>query len=592
MKKLVGYKNLSIGRKFTVTFLLFLMIPMLLLLLWINSNFTQKIREENCKTNLAILKQTETGLENMIQDVTSVSLDIIGNEELQMYLKKGNLEEKQMENLKNSVQYDLGKTTDLKNYISRLSVFDETGILMQSGKYMLEESQKYINEIRQAAGKMVWTSAGKDENYLLNRDKNIYEVSIYRALNNYEDYREILAYERITIAEDYICDLYAGIANEYTKELFVVTKEGEVISSVNKDLLGMNLKDEISGSEIVKNVSGYYMNNQDKTIVSYYRLPKVSWYVIKVDEQAAVIEQNLIRTIVLICMALAVVFGIIFYKIQKKRIIEPIITLAKDVSCFQEGQYEIGTYSDAKDEIAVLNNNFIEMGKYIQNLIESVYKSQIREKEAQLQCLQSQINPHFLYNTLDSMRWMAVKKQQYDLAEQIEALSSLFKHALNQGKNITTIGQEIQHLRDYMTIQNNRFGDRIKTEISVEADLENCRVLNLILQPLVENAIVHGLEEKLGNGCIKVDIRKDGSDVIYTVEDDGMGTDQEKIRMLMKERTDSHNVLALDNIDQRIKCKFGEEYGISFFSEIGIGTKVEVKMPLDCEEEDEIINRR
>ena len=583
MKKIIDYKNLSIGKKFTVTFCLLLMLPLMVLFLWINESVTEQIVEENCKTNFAVLKQTETGLLNMIQDITSVSLDVIGDEELQIYLKSTDITGEELEELKNTIQYNLGKSISLKNYISRLSVFRENQILFQSGKYMLEEANVDIPEIEQQAGRMVWKAAAKDTNYLLSRDRNNYEVSVYRAINNHYDFRDTLAFERITIDEDYICDIYSGILTDATEQFFIINKEGQMISTVNKELFEENYLENTLLKRIIQNGEGYYIDQNKQLVISYYHLPKVNWYVVKVDKQAEIIAQDLIRTVIVMCMVLAILFAVFFHNIQKKRIITPIIRLSKDISNFHEGDYEIGVYSNAHDEIGELNNNFVEMANYIQDLIERVYKSQLKEKEAQLQYLQSQINPHFLYNTLDSMRWMAVKARQYELAEQIEALSNLFRHALNQGKQLTTVEQEVAHLRDYLTIQKYRFGERITTTIDVDEALLNCTVINLILQPLVENAIVHGLESKIEGGNIHIRVKKEGEYLLYIVEDDGVGTAQEEIRRCLVERKDSNNALALDNINQRIKCKYGEEYGISFYSEIGIGTKVEVKMPLECE---------
>ena len=583
MKKIFDYNNLCIGKMFTVTFCLLLMLPLMVLFLWINESVTEQIVEENCKTNFAVLKQTETGLLNMIQDITSVSLDVIGDEKLQIYLKSTDITGEELEELKNTIQYNLGKSISLKNYISRLSVFRENQILFQSGKYMLEEANVDIPEIEQQAGRMVWKAAAKDTNYLLSRDRNNYEVSVYRAINNHYDFRDTLAFERITIDEDYICDIYSGILTDATEQFFIINKEGQMISTVNKELFEENYLENTLLKRIIQNGEGYYIDQNKQLVISYYHLPKVNWYVVKVDKQAEIIAQDLIRTVIVMCMVLAILFAVFFHNIQKKRIITPIIRLSKDISNFHEGDYEIGVYSNAHDEIGELNNNFIEMANYIQDLIERVYKSQLKEKEAQLQYLQSQINPHFLYNTLDSMRWMAVKARQYELAEQIEALSNLFRHALNQGKQLTTVEQEVAHLRDYLTIQKYRFGERITTTIDVDEALLNCTVINLILQPLVENAIVHGLESKIEGGNIHIRVKKEGEYLLYIVEDDGVGTAQEEIRRCLIERKDSNNALALDNINQRIKCKYGEEYGISFYSEIGIGTKVEVKMPLECE---------
>ncbi|MGO4370868.1 sensor histidine kinase, partial [Paenibacillus sp. MCAF20] len=132
----------------------------------------------------------------------------------------------------------------------------------------------------------------------------------------------------------------------------------------------------------------------------------------------------------------------------------------------------------------------------------------IKQREAELTALQSQINPHFLYNTLDSIHWLAVKKKNYDVSEQIEALAEIFRHVLNNGEPLVTVRQELDFLESYMFIQTRKYGDRIKLRISADAKLMGCKMPKLILQPLVENAIVHGLEHIVEGGFIEVVITK------------------------------------------------------------------------------------
>lgn len=583
MKKKFSFKNLGISKKFTVTFFFLMIVPLLILFLWINTNVTESLTEQKCKTNLEVLRQTENSILTLFQDITYISLEVIGNEDLQTFLKNPDLTDKQRETLKNNVRYDLGKVLDSKDYIGSLSVFKEDGILFQFGKYFTEEPHTNLQEIKNLGGRMLWKPAQMNNSYLLNRDR-AYETTVYRAVNDHDDYRNTLAYERIGIDEKYISSLYTGIAGTETEAMFIVDANGEIISSMDKSMLGKSIEAEEYFPFLTNEEEGIWKDSREKNIVSYYYLQDAGWYMVKIDNRSAFIEGGVINSVIAICMALALVFGFSFYRIQRKRIIAPIMTLSRDVSCFQEGNYEIGMYQDSNDEIGVLNNNFVNMAKYIQDLIERVYKSQLREKEAQLKYLQSQINPHFLYNTLDSMRWMAVKQQQWELAEQIEALSSLFKHALNEGKEMTTVEKEVQHLNDYLTIQKNRFGDRIEETINVEEEVKKCKVLNLVLQPLVENAIVHGLENKLNGGRIDIYIGCKEGCLCYIVKDNGLGTDQEDIRRRLNDRKDSHNALALDNINQRIQCKYGDEYGITFTSEIGVGTVVEVKMPKENEE--------
>ena len=192
---------------------------------------------------------------------------------------------------------------------------------------------------------------------------------------------------------------------------------------------------------------------------------------------------------------------------------------------------------------------------------------------------QSQINPHFLYNTLDSIRWMAIRNRQMDIAKQTQALAQLLKHALNGGSENTTVREELKHLQDYITIQTNRFGDRIEVIVQADEEALNCSVLNLVLQPLVENAFVHGLENKIGHGIIEVRVSREGDVLTYSVADNGLGADPEPVRRALRGEEPEKNALALTNINKRLKYKYGEEHMLRFNSEPGKGTTVIVTMP-------------
>lgn len=585
----LSFKNLNIGRKFTVSFFLFLMVPLLVLFLWINSSVKDRMRQENCRTNLAVLKQTKTSVDDLLQNLTYVSLQVIGNEQMQELFSDPELPQKKREELTKQVKYDIGALLSSKEYISGLSVFGNEEIYIQFGKYLLSMPEQFLEEIEVQKGRIVWIPASVCEEYAFQRDRT-YEIVMGRTINSHDIFEKPLAFEKINVEEEYLCSLYSGIAGSGTEKVFIMDSTGAVVSSTDKDMLGKNVSGEEFFQRITEQREGYFQINSGKDTVSFYCLSDPGWYVVKLDNTESLAGNGQPDTVIVACIVIALVFGVIFYRLQRRRIIRPLIQLAGDVENFHEGNYEIGTYSESKDEIGKLNDSFVSMSRYIKDLIEKVYKSQLREKEAQLKYLQSQINPHFLYNTLDSMRWMAVKQKQYELAEQIEALSNLFKHALNDGKEFTTVEKEVKHLNDYMTIQKNRFGDRLKIIISVEPEVREETVLNLILQPLVENAIVHGIENKLGEGRIRVAIGKKDGNLIYTVEDNGLGTDADTIRRRINNRSDAHNALALDNINQRVKCTYGQEYGIEFESEIGKGTKVTVRMPAGRGGENEIIN--
>ncbi|WP_338130565.1 sensor histidine kinase [Cohnella ginsengisoli] len=278
-------------------------------------------------------------------------------------------------------------------------------------------------------------------------------------------------------------------------------------------------------------------------------------------------------------MTVCLVFGILFALLQNRSVIRPLKQLHREMSKVKNGSFHIGLDIRTGDEIGRVAFIFTGMVQQIQDLIERVYKGQLREKEAELKAMQAQINPHFLYNTLDSIRWMAVKNKDYEVGEQIEALSDLFRHSLNQGKEATTLREEIDHLRNYLLIQQTRFSDRLSCLIEVDPSALDAEIPKLVLQPLVENAIVHGLEDEPRGGRIEVRAAYANGEIAITVRDNGKGTDALPIRAMLAGDTTGREAFALLNIHERIKLRYGEEYGLEFDSAPGRGTVVVVRIP-------------
>jgi len=461
-------------------------------------------------------------------------------------------------------------------YIKTISLFRDQQIYLQFGDLVLQENTEYLEAAKARKGRVLWTPAYTYDNPTRANNKDKYVVSLIRVVNDLYSMNE-LAMERISSDESQVCGLYKGLASPESN-MFIMNTAGDVISSMDKSQLGQSIAAEPYYNLLQKEPSGFF--EQTGSVYTFYKISNPEWTVVMVDPAknfyAGSFDMNII---IYICLLLTVLFGIFFKFVQDRNIIRPVKELAIEARHFKDGDYNVSIHTKSQDEIGQLNESFVDMGQNIKRLIEQEYISKIRQREIELAYMQSQINPHFLYNTLDSIRWMAVIKKQPQISEQIEALSDLFRHALNSGREMTTIREEIEHVRNYMKIQKNRFNDRLDYDISVEESLLNVKVLNLVLQPLVENAIVHGLEQKKGGGKVSIQIKKENGNIIYMVADNGAGTDQVEIIRKLGLPDESHNVFSLKNIDERIKYKYGESFGLDFHSVKGEGTLVTVTIP-------------
>lgn len=578
--KKVRFKDLSINTKFIVSLALLLLIPMILLFWFVNTRVNRELEAQSCQTVLETLKQAKTPLNTTVSDADYLSKEILANSTVQEYLRQCLCTPaEELFEYRYKVDLFLSQLLDSRPYILRAALFFNGELVTQSGAYLQTDTlPENIADLQLEKTVLYWTEAENNQAYLSRYERG-YEITLLRAVNDIDNFGITLGTEKLTIREDYLCSLYSGVAAPQTQNMLLINDQGKVVSSIDKSLLDASTVKEDWYEMILGKSEGYFVT-QDGRLISFCHLKNPGWYLVRIDSEVKMARSD---SVVLICIALTLLFAVAFFTIQRKNIIAPIAELADEVRSFHDGNYTFTERRNAKDEIGELNRSCVEMGRYIQDLIERVYKSQLAEKETQLKNLQAQINPHFLYNTLESIRWMAIRNKQPDIAAQTEALARLFKHALNNGREMTTVREEISHVQDYMTIQTNRFGERIETLIQVEEEALDCVVLNLILQPLVENAYVHGLENKVGRGVVAVTVKRRINQLIYRVEDNGLGTDPEPVRRALAGKGEAGVALALTNIQNRLKYKYAVGYELIFDSVPGKGTTVTVTMPAQQE---------
>ena len=276
---------------------------------------------------------------------------------------------------------------------------------------------------------------------------------------------------------------------------------------------------------------------------------------------------------ILICIFAAVLAYFITSSMVSGRI-ERLTCLMQEV---QEGSMDMQMESDDRDEIGMLYRGFGSMMKRIRTLINEVYLSKITQKEAELKALQAQINPHFLYNTLSLINWKALAAGEEDISRMTLALSTFYRTALNRGRNVLQVEAELSNTRAYLEIQSMLHDGDFDYEIEAQPEILQCESLNLILQPLVENAIHHGIEEKTdGRGKITVRGWKEDNCVWFMVEDNGVGMEQEVADKILTMESKGYGVR---NVDERIRLCYGEKYAMKVESVVGKGTKMTIHFP-------------
>lgn len=276
---------------------------------------------------------------------------------------------------------------------------------------------------------------------------------------------------------------------------------------------------------------------------------------------------------ILICIFAAVLAYFITSGMVSGRI-ERLTCLMQEV---QEGSMDMQVGSDDRDEIGMLYRGFGSMMKRIRTLINEVYLGKITQKEAELKALQAQINPHFLYNTLSLINWKALAAGEEDISRMTLAMSTFYRTVLNRGRNVLQVEAELSNTRAYLEIQSMLHDGDFDYEIEVQPEILQCESLNLILQPLVENAIHHGIEEKTdGRGKISVRGWKEDNCVWFMVEDNGVGMEQKVADKILTMESKGYGVR---NVDERIRLCYGEKYAMKVESVVGKGTKMTIHFP-------------
>ena len=284
---------------------------------------------------------------------------------------------------------------------------------------------------------------------------------------------------------------------------------------------------------------------------------------------------------VLVALGLIAVALVISSEIARN-ITFPIQKLRDSMKRVQKGDFsaaEIEVYSD--NEIGSLTRSFNVMTHKIQDLMAQNIQEQEQKRKIELKALQSQINPHFLYNTLDSIIWMAEGKKNEEVVLMTASLARLLRQSISIDNELVTIGQEVEYVRSYLTIQKMRYKDKLEFEINVDPRITHAQIIRLVLQPIVENAIYHGLKYKESKGMLKVHGYELGERIIIDITDDGVGMDEETLKHIYdKHKVNYHsNGVGVYNVQQRLVLYYGKEYGIIYHSEKGKGTTATVVIP-------------
>ncbi|ANA79859.1 sensor histidine kinase [Paenibacillus glucanolyticus] len=319
-------------------------------------------------------------------------------------------------------------------------------------------------------------------------------------------------------------------------------------------------------------------NDKKNYLVIEEDLPQKNWKIVaqvplNIIEQEAKRVRTVLIVICIICVVLFTYTGYVISRSFSKRIQK----LVGVLNAFREGELHKRIAYRGKGEFPQIANALNAMGEDIEALINKVYLTQLQKKEAELEMLQSQINPHFLYNTLSSINQLAKFGETEKLQNMVVQLAQFYRLTLNSGRILIPIALEIEQANAYLDIQKVKYGQRMEVNFDVDTSIWPYETIKLILQPFIENVLKHAWSGDRIH--IRIVVKKEGDTILYRIIDDGLGMKQGRIEEIFDPRDNNHTGCGIRNIDQRVKLHYGSEYGVSIFSKVGIGTSVQIRIP-------------
>lgn len=443
------------------------------------------------------------------------------------------------------------------------------------------QNERWYREASENPEEIQLISVVTGRNIVTNRSYSIDDVfSLAKAVQDPET-GEVLGVILLDIRHDIIQSSINGVTIGEKGFVFVMDQEDNIVyTPVNGIVYRVNPKWVKAMEPMSVQIQGG--SYQIRSELS----PYTGWRTVGVFSMDEVMSSvNTIVYILFTCVIISLVLVVIVSFKFSRTLTNPIFKLKRLMKQAESGDLTVRFNFQHNDEIGELGQSFNHMIARIDQLIQMVYVEQENKRTAEMKSLQEQIKPHFLYNTLDTISWMARDYDAEDIVRLVDALTNMFRIGLSHGKDIITVKEEITHVSNYLYIQKIRYKDKLNYVIHVDESLYAVEVPKLILQPLVENAIYHGVKAKRGGGTITITGVPEGENLVFTVQDDGAGMLQEKVEELnrrMSERSvlDEKKSFGLFYIRERIQLCYGKGYGVHVESALGEGTRVTITLPL------------
>lgn len=551
-------------------------------------NYTDKaIYENSIHYTTQIIEQVNRDIDAYIDYMENISSVIATSSDVSLYLFDDNQTAKQYAQEKERILTQFHTIMESRSDIYNIAVVADNGkYIVNNGKEELTEyidikSLDWYQETMRASGGIAVSSS-----HVQNAIQSSYQwvITLSRALvNNRTGEKEGLFFVDLNYsAISNLC-----ISNQIGNKgyVFLIDADGNIVYHPKQQLLYGGLQTEKT-DEVMNCETNYFFTEEDaeRRLYTMSRSEKTGWTAVGVAYSSELLKNTKQAQLMHLLVAAGLLLGVLILSNRlSQELTKPIRQLRDGMSTIEEGNFETRVDIEVENEIGSLARSFNMMTDRIHALIEQNFYEQEQKRKSELRALQAQINPHFLYNTLDSIIWMAEDEKNEEVVVMTAALARLLRQSISNEQEQVTIEQEIDYVRSYLTIQKMRYKDKLEYEIEAEPEILPVQIVKFTLQPLVENAIYHGIKYKETKGtiCIRGYVKDKQAQI--TVEDDGAGMDEQQIQRILEDTANENartSGVGVANVQKRLQLYYGEEYGISYTSEVGKGTTALVTIPM------------
>ena len=550
-----------------------------------------KYEEEN-------LVNMEAYLNSYLEEVDSIAKNVNYNYYLQDYLETVIKEEDDYVDSgigKNMRSYEMSSQAFSDTLLSRADI--SSIMIFGKKKMLLNRSMYTYQKVALDYSKLDWYAkavakpqdaiiTGPNRHSFFDTDDEV--ISLSREVQSYENgtFRGVIL---INLNMNKITEICNSFQEKQENFICIINDKGELVyeQQNGRERFAFDEKEnrqELNTALGKTKESCFRLNYRgEKYLITRTDMKTTGWTLVSMVPYKSVMAETMaISGVMILAVAITLIVTLLLLNRILTRVVKPLKKLEKYMVQVNPDNMDQRMEILTDDEIGHLSMKFNQMMDRIRNLKEQVIEEQEDKRKYELQALQAQINPHFLYNTLDSIIWMA-ETNDSNIVAMTEALAKLFRISLNKGNEEISLERELEHVKNYLIIQSMRYADKFTYEISAEPGVERCRTIKLILQPIVENCIYHGIKKKRGTGKITIRAYRREQNLIIEVSDDGCGMPEEICRKILSDEIESENIsgsgIGVKNVNERIQLRFGKKYGLSYSSEEGVGTTVTYVLP-------------